>query len=315
MKPQRYEEKNRLIREAFECLKALHPEKLIKRLQFSWSNWGFGLERLEDSCQRLEKAGIRFIELHGNHYGPDLGYRPQETKRILSDHGITAAGVCGMFSADNDLSSIHHVRRQAAIDYIRRELDFTAEIGGRYLLVCPGAVGRPEKYDESELDRSLDSLSRVADRFVSLDIRAAIEPIRSAETSLIHTFAQAKDYITRLNHPGVQHINGDIYHMLVEETHIATTIWEAGPMLTNLHMADTNRQGLGEGMMDLDNIIMALYLIGYNNDSCFVTPEPLGPGGDPYPAQNARTEPAILDYLVLGSVKYFRERESFLLEE
>ena len=51
-----------------------------------------------------------------------------------------------------------------------------------------------------------------------------------------------------------------------------------------------------------------------NNDNCFVTPEPLGPDGDPYPAQNAKTNPAILDKLVRDSVNYFREREACLLD-
>ena len=59
---------------------------------------------------------------------------------------------------------------------------------------------------------------------------------------------------------------------------------------------------------------MALYLLGYNNDdACFVTPEPLGPGGDPYPAQHARTEPAILDKMVFDTVNYFRSREEAVL--
>lgn len=65
--------------------------------------------------------------------------------------------------------------------------------------------------------------------------------------------------------------------------------------------------------MDLDTIIRALYLIGYNRDGCYVTPEPLGPGGDPYPAQHAKTPPEQLDRLVLRSVNYFREREEALL--
>ncbi|MEG0512182.1 MAG: sugar phosphate isomerase/epimerase, partial [Clostridia bacterium] len=73
------------------------------------------------------------------------------------------------------------------------------------------------------------------------------------------------------------------------------------------------RGALGEGFMDIDSIIMALYLIGYNNDYCFVTPEPLGPGGDPYPAQNAKTDPAVLDRLVFNSVRYFKSREEELL--
>lgn len=311
---QHFEEKNQKIKIAFEEMKRTSPEKLKKRLKFSWSNWGFGLESFSQSCARLEKAGIKFIELHGNHYGADLGYDPKETARIMADHGIACGGVCGMFSADNDLSSNRHIQRQAAIDYIKREVEFTAQMGGKYLLVCPAAVGRANKYDDSEIDRSIDSLSRVADVFVEHGIRAAIEPIRAAETSIVHTFDEAKAYISQLNHPGVQHINGDVYHMLVGESHIAQSIWNAGSMLTNLHMADTNRCALGDGSLDLDSIIMALYLIGYNNDAnCFVTPEPLGPGGDPYPAQNAKTDPAILDKLVYDSVKYFREREDILL--
>ena len=310
---QNYQKKDAAIREAFETLRREQPERLKRRLNFSWSNWGFGLEHFDQSCERLQRAGIRYIELHGNHYGADLGYRADEVRRIMSDYGIICGGVCGMFSADNDLSSNRHIQRQAAIDYIRREADFTAAVGGSYMLVCPAAVGRAGKYDDSETERSVDSLSRVADVFVDTGVRAAIEPIRAAETSIVHTFEEAKAYIAALNHPGVQHINGDVYHMLVGERHIGQAIWDAGEMLTNLHMADTNRCALGDGALDLDTIIRALYLIGYNNDRCFVTPEPLGPGGDPYPAQNAKTDPAILDELVFSSVRYFREREEQVL--
>ena len=84
-------------------------------------------------------------------------------------------------------------------------------------------------------------------------------------------------------------------------------------MLTNLHMADSNRCALGDGSLDLDTIIMALYLIGYNNGKCFVTPEPLGPGGDPYPAMNGKPDPAKLDKLVFNTADYFREREQELV--
>ena len=47
MKLQNYEVKNQAIKEAFETLKAEHPEKLQKRINLSWSNWGFGLEPLQ----------------------------------------------------------------------------------------------------------------------------------------------------------------------------------------------------------------------------------------------------------------------------
>ena len=310
MKPQNYQIINQQIRQSFEIMKRERPEQLQRRLNLSWSNWGFGLETLDQSCKRLQRAGIGFIELHGNHYGPDLGYRPAEAKKILDYYGLQTSGVCGMFSADNDLSSNRPHQRQAAIDYIKREVAFTAEMSGKYLLVVPGAVGRAVAYDQSEFDRSVESIGYVADLFVEQAVRAAIEPIRAAEVSFIHTVAEAKRYIAEVNHPGVRHINGDVYHMLVSENHIGQAILDAGDALTNLHMADTNRGALGSGSLDLDTIIMSLYLIGYNNDQCFVTPEPLGPGGDPYPAMNGKPDALKLDQLVMDTAAYFREREA-----
>ncbi|GEM_PF-2829995 len=140
---QNYERKNANIHAAFQELKRKSPARLQQRLNLSWSNWGFGIEPLADSAVRLAKHGVAFIELHGNHYGPDLGYQPKETLKILGDHGVKVAGICGMFSPDNDLSSNRAIQRQAAIDYIRRELDFARAVKAGYILVVPGAVGRP----------------------------------------------------------------------------------------------------------------------------------------------------------------------------
>lgn len=313
MRQQHFEEKNASILDRFRQLRKTSPERFKSRLNLSWSNWGFGRERLEDSASRLEKAGVRFIELHGNHYGPDLGYKVKETLKVLGDHGLRASGVCGMFSADNDLSSNRAVCRQAAVDYLKREVPFTKEVGGSYLLVVPGAVGRPKAYDEVEFDRSAETLATHADLFVEHGIKAAIEPIRSAEVSFVHTVADAKRYIREVNHPGVKHINGDIYHMQSEESHIGDAILDAGEQLVNLHFADSNRCALGEGSMDVCTIIRALYLIDYNREGRFVTFEPLGPGGDPYPAMYGKPDKSRLDALVSNSIRYFRDCEELVL--
>ena len=312
MSKQNFEEKNARIREQFLALKTSDPKRFAPRLNLSWSNWGFGMEPLAVSAQRLHDAGITNIELHGNHYGPDLGYRPTETRRILRDAGITAAGICGMFSAENDLSSNSGVRRQNAVDYLKRTIAFAHEMGIGYILVVPGAVGRPQAYDAMEFDRSVETLRLVADRFAEAGVKAAIEPIRAAEVSFCRTVGDARCYIAAVNHPGVQHINGDVYHMQSEEAHIGTAVLEAGAQLTNLHVADSNRCALGDGSLDVDTLIMALYVIGFNRPGCYVTPEPLGPGGDPYPAMFGKPDAAKLDRLVKQTATYFREREDYL---
>ena len=101
--------------------------------------------------------------------------------------------------------------------------------------------------------------------------------------------------------------------MQAEEPHIGQAIMECGGMLANLHLADSNRRALGEGSMDLDTLIMSLYLIGYNNDKCFCTPEPLGSGSDVYQAMYSKPNVKALDEMVRKSVTYFREREEAVL--
>jgi sugar phosphate isomerase/epimerase len=315
MSLQNFEIKKEKIKNRFEQLKKDHPEKLKEKIKFSWSNWGFGLEPFETSVQRLRKYNINYIELHGNHYGPDLGYNASDVLETLNKYDIKVSGICGIFSPENDLSSNIPQKRQAAIDYIRREVEFGNAVGAHYLLVVPGAVGRPTPYDSEEFFRSQQTLRKVGDHFQEYGIKAAIEPVRSAEVSFCHTVEEVKEYIKAVDHPAVKHINGDVYHMFTEEDHIGEAIVNAGNQLVNLHMADSNRRALGDGFMDLDEIIMSLYLIGYNNDDKFVSAEPLGPGGDPYPAMNEMPDPSEMDKLVERSINYFRHRESVLLEQ
>jgi len=313
MSPQNVDQWRHDVDDRFAQLKAAHPERLQRRLTMSWSNWGFGLEPLATSAARLAKAGLEYIELHGNHYGPDLGYRPDVTRQILADHNLKVAGVCGMYSDESEFASTSHAARQRAIDYTRREVAFCHEMGGSYLLVVPAAVGRAEAYDSSEWHRSVEALQLVADEFTAVGVKGAIEPIRSAEVSIVHTVADAIAYIQDVGHPGIQHINGDVYHMQVEEANIPLAVLAAGDRLVNLHLADSNRLGLGQGSLDVDTLIKALYLIGYNTPGHYCTPEPLGPGAGPYPAMHSLQDPAMLDNLVLGTVAYWREREEAVL--
>ncbi|MHC4885307.1 MAG: sugar phosphate isomerase/epimerase family protein, partial [Planctomycetota bacterium] len=149
MKKQNFQAKNEEVIKAFLAAKSKAGDDLPK-LNLSWSNWGFGMEELGASAARLEKFGVKWIELHGNRYGPDLGYDAAETKKILGDHGIQVAGVCGMCSPDSELASNRPHVVQRCIDYFRRNIELCAEVGGSYILMIPGSVGRTAPIDDME---------------------------------------------------------------------------------------------------------------------------------------------------------------------
>ena len=241
MKPQAWQAKSEAIRLRFAELLARQPELAEASLKLSWSNWGFGVEPLDSSLERLARHGVEWIELHGNRYGDDIGYRAEEVRAVLARHELAVAGLCGMFSPECELSSPSDVVRQRTIDYIRRQVELCHALGGTYLLVVPAAVGRAEPYDDMEVHRSAETLAEVGDDFADAGVRAAIEPIRSAEVSCIHTIAEAIDYIEWVDHPAIEQINGDVYHMQTEQAHIGQALLEAGDRLVNLHLADSNR--------------------------------------------------------------------------
>lgn len=282
-------------------------------LHLAWSNWGFGPEPLARSAERLRSNGIDFIELHGNRYGPDLGYRTEAVRRILDDHGLTVSGICGMATASSEFASNRHHVRQRAIDYFRRQADFCLELGGAYVLIVPGAVGRNVPYDNSEFGRAVEAIRIVADYFESIGVDAAVEPIRSEEVSLCHTFADATRLIEEVGSPRIRYINGDLFHMLAGESHVGSTILSSGDRLRNLHLADSNRRALGLGQLDLDVVLMALFAIGYDQRGGYCTAEPLGPGADPYRALWNLQDPEVLDLLVSRTALTFRNRQDALL--
>ena len=312
---QNYEIKNQRIREQFDALKEDTPDALEKRLTLSWSVWMFGIERLEDSAKRLKRNGIEYIELKGDRHTADSGIPLKEVKQVLADNGMKVSGACGMFSPDNDLSSPDVYSMQNAIDYIKREVEFLAEVGGEHLIVVPSAVGRPDAVDGNEFIRSVSALKKCAPFFADHGIKAAIEPIRSAEVSLIHSIEDALRYIEAVGVPSIGHINADTYHMLLEESHIGDAMLRAGERLVNLHIADSNRDAPGSGMIDFDTVIRAAYLIGMHDTGRYVTPEPLGPFPVPYVLANSPCDVAVMDKLVADTVRYFREREAEVLEQ
>ena len=309
MSHQNYRKRDLEIHKRFLEEKQKDPERFAKRLNLSWSIWMFGIEPLEDSLERVKTSGVEYVELKGDNYTKDVRSDPQGVLATLSEKGMRVSGVIGLFSSSNDLSSNDPYIRQKAIEYVRNQLEYARLVGGHYFIIVPSAVGRPQPLDSAEFHRSVSSLRTCAKDFERTGIKAAIEPIRSAEVSLIHSLEDVTRYIKAIDHHAIAHINGDIYHMLTEEQHIGETIIACGSRLINLHLADTNRDAVGKGMMDIDTVIMASYISGMNEEGRFLTFEPLGPYPDPYVLSNEPCKAELMDELVRSSVSYFRQRE------
>jgi len=121
--------KTQRIRAEFLRLKASRPKRLERRLELSWSNWGFGIEecwRPTRSGVTRQRSGIGFASSshRKNRYGPDSANRAEEAEaRCLAGRasGPAAGGRAAVYVSPTAIpSSERGPGAPRVIDYMRR---------------------------------------------------------------------------------------------------------------------------------------------------------------------------------------------------
>lgn len=320
MKLQRYEVLSQRIKSDFLRLKQEHPERLEQRISLSFSIPAFGLEPVTESIDRLGALGYRYAELPGNYGGRDIGNHiyAEEIRAKLDEWGMACSGVCPFTLPGMAFTERDGFGKQKALDYLQGNVEFCRMIGGSYYLITPGPVGIGAPEDSGAYARSIAFLKENAYIFADNDVKCAIEICHRGAVPFCHTIAEARSYMQEVDHPSVQWIYGDMKHLLAGEPHLGKAVLDCGKQLLCLHLRDTYNGGpIGNGMMDLDTVIRALYLIGFNRDGCYAVGEPtasayLPDGGFdpfvPYPEE-------VKYRIAKETLEYFREREAAVLEE
>jgi len=147
---------------------------------------------------------------------------------------------------------------------------------------------------EDEWAWSLDGMRTAARTAERLGVRIAVEPLNRYEAYLVTTVAQGLAYVAGVGSPWVG-LTVDVFHANIEEADIAGAIRAAAPALCHLHLADSNRQGLGRGHLDLAAVAAALREIGYTGAAVL---EVTAPGPDPFrPIKDDRSASILDGYL------------------
>jgi sugar phosphate isomerase/epimerase len=96
----------------------------------------------------------------------------------------------------------------------------------------------------------------------------------------------------------------DLFHAHLEEPDIRKALLKAGPRLIHVHVADTNRQGLGRGHLDVAPCVRALLTIGYAGS---VVVEVTPPGPNPFCSIKDDRSAGILDDYIRESLRVLRQ--------
>ncbi|OGB94657.1 MAG: hypothetical protein A2Z31_00135 [candidate division NC10 bacterium RBG_16_65_8] len=268
--------------------------------RFGVCAWIYGDAPLDATLGRIATAGYDGVEIPGEPGSLD----PAEVRRLLVRHNLEPLGLtasCMVPATRRDLAHPDAAIRADAVRYVVDCLRFAAEVGAPLIQMLPSGETRlaPLATQAAEWAWSVAAMREAAREAERLGIKISIEPLNRYEAYLVTNADEAMAYLAAVDSPWVG-TTLDLFHANLEEPDIGRSIRTAGPRLLHVHVADTNRQGLGRGHLDLGAAARALRDIGYDGSIIVeVTP----PGPDPFCSIKDARSPGILDEYIRESLQ------------
>ena len=265
--------------------------------------WIYGDAALEETFARIAGAGYEGVEIPGEPQRWSAG----ELRRLLAASGLAPVGLtasCGFPATRRDFAHPDPAIRRDAVGYLVDCLHLAAEIGAPLVQMLPSGETRlaPLATREQEWAWSVAAMQEAGREAARCAVRISVEPLNRYEAYLVTNAADALAYLVAVGSPWVG-MTLDCFHANLEEADTPAAICAAGSRLWHLHLADTNRRGLGHGHLDLAPIGKALDAIGYRGA---VVLEVMPPGPDPFQSIKDTHSPAILDGYLRDSLAPLR---------
>jgi sugar phosphate isomerase/epimerase len=259
--------------------------------------WIFAGRPLDEVAALLAQAGYDAVEVNGEPDRDDL----------TGLDGIRASGttaICNWPTDERDLAHSHGDARRRAVDYYRGCVDLALRVDAPAVGLIPAAVGRLDVLTtyEQEWAHAVEGVREVALYAGERDVTIAVEPVNRYETHLVNRVEQALELAEATGVPGVG-VVADAFHMQLEEKDSAAAVEGAGERLRALHVADSNRLGLGHGQLDLAPILAAARRVGFGGP--FVL-ECTAPGPNPFHANKGPERMPVLERYVHESAAILR---------
>ena len=258
-------------------------------MKFSVCSWIFGDQPIEQTMRDAAFMGYDEIEIHAK------DYNWQELIQLAATLGIRIRGLCadaGWPRKETDLSQIDPFMRKTAVNYFKEQISRAYRAGAEYMVLSPCAPGKsePEGNVREEWEAAVLSLQEIAPYAEERNVALVIEPLNRYESCIINTGWQALVLVEETGHPFVTTML-DTFHMNIEESSMEAPFHHLGPALSHIHVADTNRQGLGYGRLPWDAIAEAVKETGYEGT---ITVECLAPELNIFPSAEKK---ASIDYV------------------
>ena len=240
----------------------------MRRLGIHSCCWTAGStqEDVEKAMEASAECGFRLIELA---YLPVDRFDLDRLARRAASLDLGIAVSLGL-PEQSDVSSEDRDTVQRGEALLADVVAATRDLGGTTLGGILYSAHRKYAAQPSALGRrnAIAAIARTADLADAAGVGLVLEVANRFETNLLNTTAQGLAFIAATGSETLR-LHLDTFHMNIEETNPAAAIRLAGDRLGYLHIGESNRGHLGDGVVDFDGIFDALLDIGYAGDITF----------------------------------------------
>jgi len=274
------------------------------RFRYAYNALVYFGEDIADSIDRVARFGYDAIEVVGEPATLDA----KRIKRLADDAGIAVSSVCSIYTAERDLAHPDPAVRAGTVQYVKDVADFAATMGAETVIVHPTACMKTQALALAADERrwAVEGIRAAGEHAAPLGVNLSLECWNRYETYFMNRLEQAASLWreTGLTNGGIQ---GDTFHMSLEEASIPEAFRQHGSMLQHVHLADSNRAAPGAGHLDFVPIVQALVDVGYQGYLSF---ELLPASADPFGAMKAGGQEAFFDRYTEQAIRYMKAVEA-----
>jgi len=239
-------------------------------MKFALCNEVFQEMSVEDGFSKIAEIGYQGVEI-----APfTLKDNPLETNEEDAECCLEAAKSAGIEivglhwlmakSEGLHLTSSDQGMRDAASEYLQKLATLTGQMGGSIMV-----LGSPQQRNlehgtvyEDAFSRAVEIIREVSELAGEHGVTLAIEPLSPVETSFLSSCAEARRFISAVNHPACR-MHLDMKAMAHEPAGTIATIYEHRWEFSHFHANDVNHRGPGQGPTDLNAVGRTLKEINY----------------------------------------------------
>ena len=198
--------------------------------------------------------------------GDDVVFDARRTGERAASLGIDLmVGPGGLWPLECDMSSDDPHERAKGLEWHKRVVDVTAELGAVAYTGClyghTGVVKRRRPPAE-EYQWTAEGLHSLGEYAAEHGVVIALEPMSHFRTHLVNTPDQLMRLITMADHPNLRALF-DTYHVVTEVRDYEAALRTLAPRLFAIHACENDRGTPGGGLLPWEKIFRTIHEIGF----------------------------------------------------